>query len=134
MNSRWSASRPDLYRLASSALTLTPDDALSVLEYWQASAERIVIVYRNTDEPVTRIAHGRVRNATPRELRIDMDHERLRVAMHPAAFEFRTLGAGLSRPPAESPADGLLIRPKLDHWVFLRSDPLHPARPRRAYY
>lgn len=121
MYSRRSASCPDpLCSVDDSTLTLTQDDALSVLEYWQASAERLVLVYRGRGERVTRIGHGRVRKATARELRIDTDRGRLRVTMHSAAFEFR----GLS--------DGLLIRPELDDWIFLRSAPVHPGTPRRA--
>jgi len=123
MYSRRSASRADPLRSASPTLPLTQDDALSVLEYWQANAERLMLVYRGTDEQVTRIGHGRVRNATARELRIDMDRGRLHVTMHSAAFEFRTLTPG---------ANGLLIRAERDNWIFLRSAPVHPATPRRA--
>lgn len=146
MYSRRSASRPDLLCLANSTLTLTQDDALSVLEYWQHSAERLMLVYRRADA-VTRIGQGRVRNATARELRIDTDAGRLRVAMHSAGFEFGTLAARPAPCLREAQSDGLLIRPKLDDWLFLRAAParqpgrlrepasmVHPGSPRHAYY
>ena len=149
MCSRRSESLPDLLCIADSTLTLTQDDALSVLEYWQESAERLMLVYRRADERVTRIGRGRIRNATARELRIDTDAGRLRVTMHAACFEFGALGPRSARCSRETQADGLLIRPQPDDWVFLRSgaatarhstrrrEPgsgLHPASPRRAYY
>lgn len=131
MYSRRSVSRPDRLRFANSSLTLTQDDALSVLEYWQACAERLMLVYRSAEEGITRIGHGRVRDATARELRIDADGESLRVRMHAAGFEFGTLASRAATWMRETPADGLLIRLKADHWMFLRSAPARPASRRR---
>jgi len=106
--------------MANSTLTLTHDDALSVLEYWHSSAERLMLVQSKAGERVTRIGHGCVRDATSRELRIDTDYGRLRVAMHSAAFEFGVLAkrAACSR---GTRSEGLLIRSELDGWVFLRA-------------
>jgi len=147
MYSRGSESRPDLLCSADSALTLTQDDALSVLEYWQARAEPLMLVYRRAGEPLTRIGSGRVRDATARALRIDTDAGGLRVRMHAAGFEFGTLGPRSAHRFRETPSEGLLIRPEHDHWIFLRSAPalhtsrrresspgVHPAGLRRAYY
>ena len=123
-----SASRPIT---ATSTLTLTQDDALSVLEYWHASAERLTLVYGRAGERVTRIGHGRVRNATPRELRIDTDCGRLRFTMQAAAFEFGRLAPRAPAHVRETQSDGLLIRLELDDWIFLRPSYM-PARERAA--
>jgi hypothetical protein len=109
--------------MASSTLTLTPDDALSVLEYWYTSAERLMLVYRRAEECVTRIGCGRVRNATAREVWMDTNHGRLHIMMHSAAFEFGTLARGAAACFHEIQADGLLICVDLDDWIFLRSAP-----------
>ena len=107
--------------MANSTLTLTHDDALSVLEYWHSSAERLMLVHGKAGERVTRIGHGCVRDATSRELRIDTDYGRLRVAMHSAAFEFGTLAKRALACSRGTRSDGLLIRSELDGWVFLRA-------------
>ena len=110
--------------MASSTLTLTADDALSVLEYWHTSAERLILVYRRAEEGVTRIGCGRVRNATAREAWMDTNHGRLHIMLHSAAFEFGTLGRGAAAACLhEIQADGLLICVDLDEWIFLRSAP-----------
>jgi hypothetical protein len=112
---------PDLLRMASSTLTLTPDDALSVLEYWHASAERLVLVYRRAGECVTRIGPGLVRNATACELQIETGYRRLRITMRSAVFEFGALAPGSSACLRRTRSDGLLIRLDPGDWIFLRS-------------
>lgn len=109
--------------MASSTLTLTPDDALSVLEYWHTSDERLMLVYRRAEECVTRIGCGHVRNATAREAWMDTNHGHLRIMMHSAAFEFGTLARGAAACLHGVQEDGLLICADLDDWIFLRSAP-----------
>jgi len=112
---------PELLSMANSTLALTPDDALSVLEYWYASAERLMLVYRRAAECVIRIEHGRVRNATACELRIDTGQARLRIRMHSAVFEFGALAPATSTSLHRTQSDGLLIRLGVGDWIFLRS-------------
>lgn len=109
--------------MTSPTLSLTQDDALSVLEYWHAGAERLMLVSRRAGERVIRIGRGRIRSATPRELRIDTDYGRLRIAMHSAAFEFGALAPRAAARIRETQLDGLLIHQQLDEWIFLRSTP-----------
>lgn len=109
--------------MASSTLTLTPDDALSVLEYWHMSAERLMLVFRRAEECVTRIGCGRVRNATAREAWMDTNHGHLHVMLHSAAFEFGKLAHAASACLHEVQEDGLLICVDIDDWIFLRSSP-----------
>lgn len=107
--------------MTSSTLALTPDDALSVLEYWHTSAEQLVFVCRRTEECLTRIGCGRVRNATAREAWMETNHGRLHISMHSAAFEFGTLTRDAAECFRETQGDGLLICVDRDDWIFLRS-------------
>ncbi len=119
MYSARSAARPP-------TVLLTQDDALSLLEYWHTSAEPLMLVHRRPDERVTRIGRGRVRSATVQELRIETPHGPLRITMHSADFEFRTLARAATPCVRKTPADGLLIHLGPDHWAFLRSAPELP--------
>ena len=121
--------------MPSSTLTLTHDDALSVLEYWRDSAERLTLVYRTAADRLTRIGRGRIRKATAREARIDTDYGCLRITMDSAFFEFGMLASTTAACFRGSRADGLLIRVELDDWIFLRSAPaLQPSRPRQPMF
>jgi hypothetical protein len=117
--------------MTSPTLVLTQDDALSVLEYWHANAERLMLVSRRAGERLTRIGRGRIQSATARELRIDTEYGHLRIAMDSAAFEFGALATGAAARVRETQSDGLRIRRELDDWIFLRSTPSQQPTRRR---
>jgi len=91
------------------ALNLAPDDALSVLEYWQANAARLMFIYRRSDGVFTQIGRGSIQQATSDTLTFATLDGRLEILVCNAAFEFGTLPSFATRNPLSAPADGLLV-------------------------
>ena len=91
------------------ALNLAPDDALSVLEYWEASATRLVFVYRRSDGLVTQIGRGCVQQATPNVLTFATLDGRLEILVCNATFEFGAPPSFATRNTRVADADGLLV-------------------------
>lgn len=90
-------------------MDLAPDDALSVLEYWQASAAHLTFVYHRSDGVFTQIGRGRIQQATPEVLRFDTLDGQLEVLVCDADFEFGAL-ASFATPLTRVPdADALLV-------------------------
>jgi hypothetical protein len=88
-------------------LNLAPDDALSVLEYWQTRAARLMFVYHRSDGVLTQIGRGRIQQATPNMLRFDTLDGQLEILVCDAAFEFGTPPSFAT--PLARAADGLLV-------------------------
>ncbi len=91
------------------ALNLAPDDALSVLEYWQASAVRLMFVYRRSDAALTQIGRGCIQQATLDTLTFATVDGRLEVLVCNAAFEFGALPSFAARHAHAADTDGLLV-------------------------
>lgn len=70
------------------ALDLAPDDALTVLEYWHASAAQLMFVYLRSDGALTQIGRGRIQQATPNVLKLDLPDGQLEILVGDADFEF----------------------------------------------
>jgi hypothetical protein len=94
---------------AAEALNLVPHDALSVLEYWQASAARLMFVYRRSDGVFTQTGRGWVQQATASVLTFSMLEGRLEILVCNAAFEFGALPSFAARHTRSAAADGLLV-------------------------
>jgi hypothetical protein len=90
-------------------LNLAPDDALSVLEYWQASAARLMFVYQRSDGVFTQTGRGRIQQASPDMLTFATLDGQLEILVCDAAFEFGTLPSFATRHARVADADGLLV-------------------------
>lgn len=92
-------------------LNLAPDDALSVLEYWQASGERLMFVYRRSDGVFTQTGRGCIRQATPSMLKFATPDGEMEILVCNAAFEFGSV----------ADADGLLVCLQNADRLYLRA-------------
>ena len=105
------------------ALHLAPDDALSVLEYWQASAARLMFVYRRSDGGCTQTGRGCIQQATPNILTFATLEGRLEILVCNAAFEFGALPSFATRHTRVAAADGLLVcLPNEDRFYLCATD------------
>lgn len=100
-------------------LNLAPDDALSLLEYWQASAAQLMFVYHRSDGVFTQIGRGRIQQATPTLLRFETLNGRLEILVCDAAFEFGTLPSFATPIVPAADADGLLVCLQNDDRLYL---------------
>jgi len=91
------------------ALNLAPDDALSVLEYWQASAARLMFVYRRSDGVFTQSGRGCIQQATSNILTFATLDGELQVLVSNADFEFGALPSFAARHTSGADAEGLLV-------------------------
>lgn len=94
------------------ALNLAPDDALSVLEYWQASAARLMFVYRRSDGVLTQTGRGCIRQATASMLTFATLDGEMEILVCNAAFEFGRV----------ADADGLLVCLQNEDRLYLCAD------------
>ena len=101
------------------ALNLAPDDALSVLEYWQASAARLMFVYRRSDGVFTQTGRGCIRQATSNLLTFATLDGQMEILVCNAAFEFGVLPPFATRYPHATDADGLLVCLQNDDRLYL---------------
>jgi hypothetical protein len=102
-----------------SALNLAPDDALSVLEYWQASAARLMFVYQRSDGVFTQTGRGCIQQATPNMLTFATLEGRLEILVCNAAFEFGALPPFAARHTRVADADGLLVSLQNEDRLYL---------------
>lgn len=91
------------------ALNVAPDDALSVLEYWQANAARVMFVYRRSGDALTQIGLGCIQQATLEQLTVVTADGCLRVLVCDAAFGFGALPSFAARHSHVVDPDGLLV-------------------------
>jgi hypothetical protein len=91
------------------ALNLAPDDALSVLEYWQASAARLMFVYRRSDGVFIQTGRGRIQRVTPNMLTFATFDGQLEVLVSNADFELGALPSFATRHTRIAEAEGLLV-------------------------
>jgi len=100
-------------------LSLAPDDALSVLEYWQASAARLMFVYRRSNGVFTQTGRGCIRQATSNMLTFATLDGKVEILVRDAAFEFGALPSFATRHTPIADVDGLLVCLQNDDRLYL---------------